>query len=61
MHLGRIRALGTPGELKAQLGPEASLEDVFRRHTGNSLDEEGERKGGMRAIRTTRRTAGRVG
>jgi ABC-2 type transport system ATP-binding protein len=61
MHLGRIRALGSPDELKAELGPEASLEDVFRRHTGNSLEEEGEGKGGMRAIRTTRRTAGRVG
>jgi ABC-2 type transport system ATP-binding protein len=61
MHLGRIRALGSPAELKAELGPEASLEDVFRRHTGNSLEEDGEEKGGMRAIRTTRRTAGRVG
>jgi ABC-2 type transport system ATP-binding protein len=61
MHLGRIRALGSPAELKAELGPEASLEDVFRRYTGNSLEEEGEGKGGMRAIRTTRRTAGRVG
>jgi ABC-2 type transport system ATP-binding protein len=61
MHLGRIRALGSPDELKAELGPEASLEDVFRRYTGNSLEEEGEGKGGMRAIRTTRRTAGRVG
>jgi ABC-2 type transport system ATP-binding protein len=63
MHLGRIRALGPPDTLKAELGPDASLEDVFRRYTGNSLDEEDEKteKGGMRAIRTTRRTAGRVG
>jgi ABC-2 type transport system ATP-binding protein len=61
MHLGRIQALGSPDELKAELGPEASLEDVFRRYTGNSLEEDGEGKGGMRAIRTTRRTAGRVG
>jgi ABC-2 type transport system ATP-binding protein len=63
MHLGHIRALGTPAELKAALGPDASLEDVFRLHTGNSLEEgrEGEGKGGIRAVRTTRRTAGRVG
>jgi ABC-2 type transport system ATP-binding protein len=61
MHLGRIRALGAPDELKLELGPEASLEDVFRHYTGNSLEEDGEGKGGMRAIRTTRRTAGRVG
>src|ERR1700727_2933110 len=61
MHLGRIRALGSPDELKAELGPESSLEDVFRRFTGNSLEAVGEGEGGMRAIRTTRRTAGRVG
>ena len=39
MHLGRLRALGTPAELKAELGPDASLEDVFRLHTGDSLGE----------------------
>ena len=63
MHLGHIRALGTPAELKAALGPDASLEDVFRHHTGNSLEQgrDGEGKGGIRAVRTTRRTAGRVG
>jgi ABC-2 type transport system ATP-binding protein len=61
MHLGRIRAIGTPEELKAQIGPDATLEDVFRRYTGNSLDQAAEGKGGMREIRTTRRTAGRVG
>jgi ABC-2 type transport system ATP-binding protein len=61
MHLGRIQAVGTPNELKAQLGPEATLEDVFRHYTGNSLDQESVKKGGMREVRTTRRTAGRVG
>src|ERR1700677_1938226 len=40
MHLGQIRALGTPDALKAELGPEATLEDVFREHTGNSLSHE---------------------
>jgi ABC-2 type transport system ATP-binding protein len=61
MHLGRIQALGTPAALKGELGATASLEDVFRHHTGNSLAHEGEEKGGMREVRTTRRTAGRVG
>src|SRR4029453_4877665 len=28
MHLGRLRAVGSPAELKAELGPESSLEDV---------------------------------
>jgi len=70
MHLGRIRALGAPSELRAQIGPSATLEDVFRHFTDASLEEPGEgsqeggptrRKGGMREVRTTRRTAGRVG
>jgi ABC-2 type transport system ATP-binding protein len=61
MHLGRIRALGSPEDLKDELGPGTTLEDVFRRYTGNSLEGQEEGKGGMREIRTTRRTAGRVG
>ena len=42
-----------------ELGPDTSLEDVFRRHTGGSLAEDA--KGGLRTVRSTRRTAGRVG
>lgn len=60
MHLGRLRTVGTPAELKTRLGPDASLEDVFRHYTGAELEESGE-KGGIRAIRSTRRTAGRLG
>jgi ABC-2 type transport system ATP-binding protein len=59
MHLGRLRAVGTPTSLKAELGPDASLEDVFRRHTGESLDASA--KGGLRDVRGTRRTAQRLG
>ena len=59
LHLGRLRAVGTPEELKAALGPGASLEDVFRHHTGESL--EGQAKGGLRDVRGTRRTAQRLG
>jgi ABC-2 type transport system ATP-binding protein len=73
MHLGRVRALGPPDDLKEALSPGASLEDVFRHYTGNSLESsgdtglnadgasDGQGKGGMRGIRTTRRTAGRLG
>jgi ABC-2 type transport system ATP-binding protein len=32
MHRGHIRALGSPSALKAALGPQATLEDVFRHH-----------------------------
>ncbi|MFJ2034033.1 ATP-binding cassette domain-containing protein [Streptosporangium sp. NPDC087985] len=60
MHLGRIRALGSPHDLKAALGPDASMEDVFRHHAADALDDELPR-GGFREARTTRRTAGRLG
>jgi ABC-2 type transport system ATP-binding protein len=59
MHRGRLRALGTPEELKTTLGPDASLEDVFRHYTGDSLTED--EKGGLANVRSTRRTARRVG
>jgi ABC-2 type transport system ATP-binding protein len=59
MHLGTIRADGTPEELKAAVGPDATLEDVFRHYTGGSLGAETSR--GLREIRRTRRTARRVG
>jgi len=59
LHLGRMRAEGTPDQLKHALSPDASLEDVFRHYTGGSLDGN-EEKGGLRAIRTTRRAASRT-
>ncbi len=61
MHIGQIRAEGSPAALKADLGPGSTLEDVFRRYTGGTLEAEAEGKGGLREVRRTRRTAGRVG
>ncbi|MFF7984525.1 ABC transporter ATP-binding protein [Streptomyces sp. NPDC007901] len=64
MHRGRIRALGTPTELRQGLaerqGTETlpTLEDVFRDVAGSGLDEQ---SGGFRDVRSTRRTAHRVG
>ncbi|MFJ4688959.1 ABC transporter ATP-binding protein [Streptomyces sp. NPDC091377] len=69
MHHGRIRALGTPTELRRGLaerrsgttaadGPLPTLEDVFRDVAGGGLDDE---PGDFRDVRSTRRTAGRVG
>ena len=60
MHLGTVRAEGSPAELKAALSPDATLEDVFRHNTGGSLAGD-TTQGGLRAIRSTRRTARRVG
>jgi ABC-2 type transport system ATP-binding protein len=59
LHQGKLRALGSPDELKTALGPDASLEDVFRHHTGGSLKES--EKGGLSNVRSTRRTARRMG
>jgi len=56
MHRGRIRAVGTPAELRGALGTQATLDDVFRHWTGDNFDS-GE---GFRDVRATRRTAGRL-
>jgi ABC-2 type transport system ATP-binding protein len=58
MHRGRLRAVGSPRELKADLGPDATLDDVFRHHGGDLPDDE---SGGLRDVRRTRRTAIRLG
>ncbi len=61
MHHGRLRALGSPDDLKSDVGADASLEDVFRHHTGEDLDDAATEKGGLRSVRATRRTARRLG
>jgi len=62
MHLGTIRAEGHPDELKTALGPDATLEDVFRTYTGDSLHGGAPvTRGGLREVRSARRTARRVG
>ncbi|MEU0970926.1 ATP-binding cassette domain-containing protein [Streptomyces sp. NPDC005917] len=64
MHRGRIRALGTPEELRRGLAERQgtdtlpTLEDVFRDVAGSGLDDQ---SGGFRDVRSTRRTANRVG
>ena len=54
---GVIAAIGTPEELKAQVGPEATLDDVFTHFTGADINEGGR----FRDIARTRRTASRLG
>jgi ABC-2 type transport system ATP-binding protein len=58
MHRGRLRAEGSPSALKAELGADATLDDVFRHHAG---DLAGGEPGGLRDVRRTRRTAIRLG
>jgi ABC-2 type transport system ATP-binding protein len=59
MHHGHIMAMGTPAELKDSVGPEATLDDVFRHYAGGDLRDEGAES--LRQVRSVRRTAGRVG
>jgi ABC-2 type transport system ATP-binding protein len=60
MHSGRIRATGAPEDLKRTVGPTASLDDVFRHYVGADVPDD-EEQGGFRRVRSTRRTAGRLG
>jgi ABC-2 type transport system ATP-binding protein len=60
MHRGTIRATGRPADLRARLGEDATLDDVFRHYTGDTLDNAQE-EGGIRDVRRARRTARRLG
>jgi ABC-2 type transport system ATP-binding protein len=60
MHSGRVQATDSPANLKALLGPDTSLDDVFRHFTGGTLDED-TANGGIRDVRRARRTARRLG
>jgi ABC-2 type transport system ATP-binding protein len=59
MHRGELRTVGSPSGLVAELGPGATLDDVFRHFTGDSLTAD--EKGGLRDVRSARRTARRMG
>ncbi|MFD6513063.1 ABC transporter ATP-binding protein [Rhodococcus sp. NPDC060176] len=59
MHHGELRAVGEPSALASELGPDFTLEDVFRHYTGDDLT--GDKSGGLRDVRTARRTARRLG
>jgi len=50
---GRIAAVGSPAELTAQLGPGATLDDVFARLAGADMETEE----GYRDVQRTRRAA----
>jgi len=66
MHHGQLRAVGTPGKLKAQVSKvstNATLEDVFRHYAASALDEtESSESGpsGFREIRSSRKVASRA-
>jgi len=53
---GKLAGLGTPQELKAKTGPDATLDDVFIELTGNAPGE----AGSYRDVKQVRRTAARL-
>lgn len=57
LHQGRLAVLGQPAELKAQVGPEATLDDVFVHFSGAVI----EHGGSYRDIRESRDAIRRLG
>jgi ABC-2 type transport system ATP-binding protein len=57
LHLGEVAAVGSPAKLKAEVAPDATLEDVFVHFAGATIHEEGN----YRDTRQTRSTARRLG
>ncbi len=57
MHLGQIAVIGKPADLKAGVGEEATLDDVFAHYSGASI----EAGGSFRDVQRTRNTATRLG
>ncbi len=57
LHLGKVAATGNPESLKAAVGSGATLDDVFAHFSGGSIQE----GGSYRDVRSTRRTANRLG
>jgi ABC-2 type transport system ATP-binding protein len=52
IHQGRIELVGTAAELKATLGAQATLDDVFKKFTGAEIES----GGNYRDVRRTRRS-----
>lgn len=57
LHHGEMAVTGTPAQLKAEVGPDATLEDVFARYAGGTIAE----GGNYHDVRQTRRAARRLG
>ena len=57
MHQGTVALAGSPAELKAAVGPDASLEDVFIKTIGGSIED----GGSYRDVRRVRSVVRRLG
>jgi ABC-2 type transport system ATP-binding protein len=57
MHQGTLAAIGSPAQLKAPLGPDATLNDTFIHYTGAGITEGGD----LKDVARTRITSQRLG
>ena len=57
LHRGKVAVIGKPDELKASLGPDATLDTVFEHYSGGAIQEGGR----YMDVRQTRNTARRLG
>jgi ABC-2 type transport system ATP-binding protein len=57
LHMGRVSVVGKPVELRAGLGTDATMDDVFIHYAGGLIHEGGT----FREVAQTRRTAQRLG
>jgi ABC-2 type transport system ATP-binding protein len=57
LHQGRLAVVGRPADLKRELGPQATLSDVFVAHSGVVIEQGGH----YREVREARGTAQRLG
>jgi len=55
LNLGKVAALGSPAQLKAQVGERATLDDAFAHFTGDALETGGTYRDAARSRRTARR------
>ncbi|OQA07986.1 MAG: Daunorubicin/doxorubicin resistance ATP-binding protein DrrA [bacterium ADurb.Bin374] len=57
LHAGRLAVVGRPADLRNDIGPGSSMDDVFKQYAGGELREGGD----FHAAVQTRRTANRLG
>jgi ABC-2 type transport system ATP-binding protein len=55
MHRGKLVVSGTPCEFKAAVGDDATMDDVFMKHTKGAIDEHGRYRDAAETRETTRR------
>jgi len=55
LHAGSVAVVGTPDELRATIGPDATMDDVFARYSGGGIGEGGDLAGAIRSREAARR------